>query len=904
MKKLLFLAFFMCFYAHTNAQDNNGSEDARLPKALDSLLIDIDKSTVTSGIIYERTLQLANLYNFNKVDSLNTANYGYYKQSLLELHRASNATRFISVDSLKSNLNKNAILNVVNIGILNTEFNIINYNEENPNEGGLKLNTATKKFEQIPNKPPFYLMHNTIIAPLADAVDGSEITFKFSNEYFFTNGNKTIKKLDVDFGNGTVVNVISNVNEFIPKSIPISYSTSGTKVLTFTIVYNDDSVSKTYGAIYIHSPIASNTIGCGTIATDDYRQDFNGFTALEPFQGYRAGDPKIKTKIDYRVYYSKNNSQKLIKKPLIIIDGFDPGDKRKIEDCDCAQIAGCASRYLDANGNFDPELHKSIVDFNIFYDNEEKKPLLPILREKGFDVIIVNFPKYTTTNLLNGQNVSMDGGAYYIESNANAIIKLLQDVKQQVAQNGSTSKTSIIAPSMAGQISRYALSFMEKKFNETNNPIWQHNVSLWVSVDSPHLGANIPLGDQALIYLLKNENDTANDFYNLELSSPASQQQLIEFHRPQLVNNPWYPSLSNAPQIPNYHMVDSNFLNGQTTTQGLPTNRGNTFFQEHYNKQNNNGLTNSSGWPQNLRKIAVANGSLTGSKETQSLAGLPIMNFAANGENVLNIRGFQRVHINLPIGSITFRVHAASLESYFMKENGTGGRISRFKKGFDDKTTIATNINPRGVMDNGPGGFFDAQDALKKSILSNTSGFINLNYIIGVSGYWDLRDFNPIHSFIPTFSSLAHLQPNQSWANPVNTNLACPTNKKTPFDSYFGIAKNTPHTSFTKECVDWLIKELDGMPQPPNFPLQESAISGSQFVCKNANTTFSIQDICKVPGIPMWSVEGNLTLVSSTDYTVTVTGGTTNNSSGNIVATFGTQVFKKPVNIGVPTYVS
>jgi triacylglycerol esterase/lipase EstA (alpha/beta hydrolase family) len=177
--------------------------------------------------------------------------------------------------------------------------------------------------------------------------------------------------------------------------------------------------------------------------------------------------------------------------------------------------------------------------------------LLPILREKGFDVIIVNFPKYTTTNLLNGQNVSIDGGAYYIESNANAIIKLLQDVKQQVAQNGSTSKTSIIAPSMAGQISRYALSFMEKKFNETNNPIWQHNVSLWVSVDSPHLGANIPLGDQALIYLLKNENDTANDFYNLELSSPASQQQLIEFHRPQLVNNPWYPSLSNAPQIPN-----------------------------------------------------------------------------------------------------------------------------------------------------------------------------------------------------------------------------------------------------------------------------------------------------------------------------------------------------------------
>ena len=45
----------------------------------------------------------------------------------------------------------------------------------------------------------------------------------------------------------------------------------------------------------------------------------------------------------------------------------------------------------------------------------------------------------------------------------------------------------------------------------------------------------------------------------------------------------------------------------------------------------------------------------------------------------------------------------------FLNSTGNNGRIARFKKLFDDKTTQAININNRGVMDNVPGGFFDAQ---------------------------------------------------------------------------------------------------------------------------------------------------------------------------------------------------
>jgi hypothetical protein len=57
---------------------------------LDNALININKSTVNSGIIYERTMQLANLYNFNREEGFDSANYKYFRQVLLEMHNASN----------------------------------------------------------------------------------------------------------------------------------------------------------------------------------------------------------------------------------------------------------------------------------------------------------------------------------------------------------------------------------------------------------------------------------------------------------------------------------------------------------------------------------------------------------------------------------------------------------------------------------------------------------------------------------------------------------------------------------------------------------------------------------------------------------------------------------------------
>jgi len=843
MKKILFMASVMLFFNSVTAQITPNPNDNELDKHLGK----IDTTKITTGILYERTLQLANLYNFNLSDSLNTADYNYFKQALLELHNASKSKKFIHPNKMELILEaktesfpKNAVL----FGMINTDFNILS-DWEGSEYRGVYFDSLQQVYVQIPNKEPFYKLHTSIIAPLKNAVEGSNVDFIFTNDFVYSYGEKQIKSLIAKFEFDKVQPIIID-GVFTPVKINLSYETTGTKFITFDIVYNDGTKITTYSSIYFMNSSLNTNLVNSCNSSDILRDDFSTI-ASEDFKGYQSTDPRIISKFDYRVYYSTGNTAKKIMKPIFIIDGFDPGDKRRIEDCDCEQDAECAVRYRGLNGQFDPELHRSITDMMIYYNQELNPPsfvpLLNELRDLGFDVMIVNFPKYVTTNLENGQQVTIDGGAYYIESNALALINLIKETNTKLLANGSDKHIAIIAPSMAGQISRYALSLMEKN----NIP---HNVNLWVSIDSPHLGANIPLGDQGLIYRLQSESVQATEFYQKELSSPASQQQLIEFHR-QLGNN-----------------ADPNFQNGQTISQGLTNNTGNSFFQEHYNKQNNNGIPNSNGWPQNLRKIALVNGSLTGSKETELITGETFVNYESDGELVLNIRGFQKVKV---LGVTVGKIHVASLESRFLPKDETPIKISRFHKTFTNKYVFAGNINDRGNMDNVPGGFFDAQDQLKKSILSNTSGFINFNFIIGTRGYWSLREFNPIHSFIPTFSAIAHLEPNQNWNNALNYNLTCPTARKTPFDSYFGGHKNTQHTSFTKESVDWLLKELNGQPQLPIYPLGDNLLSGPETICLNDNINYTFNNPCKFPSIVShWSVSDNLEIISQSNYSITV----------------------------------
>lgn len=103
------------------------SQTTNTTASLDEMLSNINQSGVTSGIIYERTVQFADLYNFNKAADYKTANSKIFVQALAELYNASNKTEFISNDAFKNLIKTTYQDNVVDIGIINTPFQALNY---------------------------------------------------------------------------------------------------------------------------------------------------------------------------------------------------------------------------------------------------------------------------------------------------------------------------------------------------------------------------------------------------------------------------------------------------------------------------------------------------------------------------------------------------------------------------------------------------------------------------------------------------------------------------------------------------------------------------------------------------------------------------------------------------------
>ena len=250
-----------------------------------------------------------------------------------------------------------------------------------------------------------------------------------------------------------------------------------------------------------------------------------------------------------------------LRKPIIMLDGFDPQDARLIGE---------------------------IYDKNLVYDSlsTPRKNLAEDLRNQGYDVVILNFPKHELIRFViprinprfsDTLIVYQDHGTDYVERNAMVLVKLIQQINAKLATNGSTEQLTIVGPSMGGLISQYALAYMEK--NGMN-----HNTKLWISHDSPHNGANIPIGAQEFLrWSGEDQNTRAALFnFNFKIKSIAAKQILLHHITTNIAN----PNVQLASSDPFRAIFLANVAS--------------------------NGLAGSGGFPQNLRRVAISNGSNSG----------------------------------------------------------------------------------------------------------------------------------------------------------------------------------------------------------------------------------------------------------------------------------------------------
>ena len=915
----------MLFLASMKTVNAQQIEVQDTPPNWDAMMSNLNTTSLTRGVLYNRVGMFANLYDFNRgVFNLSHANH--FLQGINELYYASNQTNFISAKQLSASIDANRP-SVVDIGIVNTTIHLLNFNEKDPSTGGLTFNND--KFVPIAGRPSFLSRTILLAAPLREVATGTNVTYMFSNNLIFNFGASPIKTLTVFFDDATP-NIIINNGLLTTTTKNVNYSTSGTKMIRFVAVFDDNSTITTVGYHHFENTnlVSTLTTVSPAIPCDDDLKERGVFKSTLAFKGYNEATAYY-GKFDYTIFYhTKNNTalERRMIKPIIIIDGFDPGDTRKTTDCDCESDRspkGCFEqnseiRFIANAGQvggvitrvFNPLNHESIED-NMLYDNGIN-PLtgLPIrdnliedLRLEGYDVIILNIPQYNTSaEGSTVENKAIDGGGDYIERNGLALASYLQNTKAKLTLNGSTENIVLMGPSMGGLISRYGLAYMEKREAEaTTQPdkdLWKHNTRLWVSFDSPHLGANIPLGAQANIWFFgeKLRNYAAEEKFNNQLNSTAGKQMLIgQF---------------------------SHVLNTMSGGTGFSNNS--PFFVQSQNNLNTNGVAGSGGFPvsnSTFRKISIINGSLSGVK-----------NGAAGGE-YLNVRGYKDPTFGeglisgallgsvLPFfGTITggilgglFGASNANITVLRCKNNfyPAYGQTNYIFNGDGQNFAIGWSVwhinhkwynlrginnDLRGSMDVVPGGTFTTGKILRDEISKGLDD-------AGMS--FEKRGTNiDEHSFISSFSSLAHLQPYQSWSNPLNTNLACTSNKQTPFDSYFGLKENTGHIKLNKDLVDWLMKELGSdtvapSPQAPSFPINANSLAGPELICTSASYSFG--DICKLPSNATWTRSPNLQITSSNGFSVNVAATPTGSGAGFIKATFQNgQTFIKNIWVGTP----
>jgi hypothetical protein len=835
MRKLSLILVLLNFLSRLYAQDSTEVN-------IDSMLVNIDKSTFTSGVLYDRVSPWARLDIYN--DSINIASANYFEQALLEIYNSSNQEKFISHKSLRNSYTPDTIPNLVDIGIMNVLFHKVNFYEGNENAGALRI--VNNQFEKIDNgKPPFNEIRLFLGSPMKTYLKGEEIIFKITNNFIIEDApGKTIKDLIANFDTNNDFVLMEN-GTITTSEVTIPYSDSGFKTLTFTATFEDGYTLTTQAIIHVKlsQPIQDPLIENGSVWSDI------------PYQGFNENEAYI-GKLDYRIFYHTNNgnNQKILLKPIIVIDGFDPGDKRKIQDSD---------------SNLPDDLHNSIEEVMVYYDGQGvKKEIIDELRSIGYDVIIVNHPDHWANGF------KIDGGADYIERNALTHVKLYQQINSKLSQNNSNEELVIVGPSMGGQISRYALSYMEK-----NN--FLHNTRLWVSLDSPHLGANIPMGVQSLINTIYGDSASAQDFWDNQLGSAAARQQLIEQY-----------SSRNGTQLNQY------WLDGRTVSQGFSENKGRPIYINYYNHLYNNGLPGSNGYPQNLRKIALINGSLYNktlfdnpfvSGGTDISGTTTQEHFGPNGLQTLKIKGSGNV-----IG------HLATMETYFMPSNGNNHKISFFKSkgifGWRFFDRFVTNNNSRGNMDNIPGGWFPSQRELAFSIENS----VPCEWIIGqvCINSWSIETIKHVNSFIPTVSSLGFFNPDFSWDQSLDRNLVC--TGEIPFDTYYGPGKNEQHTSFTENSINWLMEELAGNPQAPTVYLNGDDLIGPNTICQNDVLTYEF-DVCRATPVPNWEVSSNLNIVSYDDYSITVEANSSSSNSEFIKAVYPYHTVRKDLWLGRPS---
>ncbi len=784
----------------------------------DSLASGLDTSVIPGGILYNRVIPWSNLEEWRDEDTITTHRF-FQAWWDLEMSNVHNITAD-KYNEIRDTLSLRALRGQLTVPVIRYNFA---YFDSLSFENGY-FHIVDGIITDTGADPEPYYEKEVVLAALVSGNIYAETIYDivYDSELFLSNSGLNIEEI-------TLTNLTDH--EYVvltPTSTEtFNFRDTGMTTIELKLKFDDQIEFTLYQRVMV------------LFKPDGHPCDDPEDQVLESDIPYQGAYETVKTtslanfQIFYRYQEHSNECEHLLQKPIILLDGYDAQDKRDIAD-----------------------LYKNYLKYGT-NDNIGKD-----LRHLGFDIIVLNFPvigseevkgktevrAYNEGNqfLGNVNREGRDGGTDYIQRNAMLLVKLIQQVNDSLQYNNSEEQIVVIGPSMGGLVSRYALAYMEKQ-HENEVPDMEHNTRLWISFDSPHLGANIPIANQQLLAKLAKLGSQASlESYKNSVFNPAGRQLLIEQLNPVFHANGALVSFTS--NMKNTDPLRASFMSELLTI----------------------GLSENLGYPSLTRNISLVNG--TGNGVKSNIAGSTFIDLDVG------------VHIPrlspLPPLLVTIRLQNKYLGNYNTFTNTNSISLSPFPFPFSlNLNEYAYNVNPSGSMDVVPGGLYNSNQIIRDEIEKYLSGAFFINNFI----YSNWNVFKSNHTFIPTISSLDFLDPDFNWSERVdNRHLVC--EGEISFDNYFLPSTNEAHVFLTPESAAWVTQEiLKGEKECPTICSFE--ITGADRVCTGQNETYTL-DVSPPSGVTTdWSVSGTLSIVSQNNNSVTVSS-TGYNQNSKIFANF------------------
>lgn len=494
----------------------------------DQKLLLLNKNLIPTGILYDRVFPIADVdehLGFMPVpDSksltilqVDTTSPGQFLQAYYELYNSAyNTSPWIHPDTLDNRLKYTGNYQNHPIGIFMYKLNSI---DTNALQDHLLDTTSTGQFIDVqnPSRSPYFTHNSFFASPLLaedEVLDSGMHAFYFDAQYLLQNQGITITEVRVDFGDGQPEWVVS---------YPFGGGQSSGSRFGLSILKNLVSGTLIGRIIVVGIDILGNTIQYGNVFKITVKAPETTFQ-LTPCKGERQkwvieapqaridpfnlqyGNPQLKyekvvaeacplftslgcvkrivpVKDTAYFFFSQDGSDcagRVVRKPVIFIDGFDPTNDRGVRQI----YANYINRAVDRNGS---------IPFGDY-----------MLDTKNFDLIILDFKH----------------GNDLIERNAMTLVSLIERLNTEYA-TGYEQDITIIGPSMGSLVAQFALAYME------HNNI-THRVKTFISFDGCHQGANVPIGLQNYVEyftkkgILKNVKLVREGLYN----GPAAKQML------------------------------------------------------------------------------------------------------------------------------------------------------------------------------------------------------------------------------------------------------------------------------------------------------------------------------------------------------------------------------------------